>query len=99
MGKSQRDKGARAEREIVNLLKSQGVSAERVPLSGAAHYQGDGHDVTVDKKLKAEVKIRANDFARLYSWLEDNDMLFVRRDRADWLVVMPLNVWLEERDK
>ena len=99
MGKSQRDKGARAEREIVNLLKENNVSAERVPLSGAMHYQGHGHDVTVDEKLKAEVKIRANDFARLYSWLEDNDMLFVRRDRDGWLVVMPLDVWLKERKK
>jgi hypothetical protein len=38
MGKASRDKGARAEREIVASHAELGVKAERVPLSGAARY-------------------------------------------------------------
>ena len=42
-GKASRDKGANFEREIVNLHKSWGVDAERIPLSGAVkgNYSGD----------------------------------------------------------
>lgn len=36
MSRASRDKGARAEREIVHRHRELGVHAERVPLSGAA---------------------------------------------------------------
>lgn len=96
MGKSQRDKGARAEREVVSLLRSHDIPAERVPLSGAAHYQGDGHDITVASRLKAEIKIRASGFSQIYQWLGENDLLMFRRDRDRWLVVMDLETFMRE---
>ena len=45
MSKSQRDKGLRAEREIVDRHKAINVHAERYPLSGASRFRGSGHDV------------------------------------------------------
>ncbi len=42
MGKPSRDKGARRERQIVAMHEKIGVHAERVTLSGAARYQGNG---------------------------------------------------------
>jgi hypothetical protein len=33
------------------------------------------------------------DFALLERWLGDADMLFLRRDRAEPLVVLPWRVW------
>ena len=45
MGRRSRDKGARRERAIVELHTACGLRAERVPLSGAAHYRGIGADV------------------------------------------------------
>jgi hypothetical protein len=39
-----RDKGARIEREIVNAHLGLGIKPERVPLSGASPYQGNGSD-------------------------------------------------------
>jgi hypothetical protein len=45
MSKSQRDKGLRAEREIVDRHKAINVHAERFPLSGASRFRGSGHDV------------------------------------------------------
>jgi Holliday junction resolvase len=71
-----RDKGARIEREIVRLHLELGVKAERAPLSGAAHYRGNGEG-----------------FALLERWLGDADMLFLRRNRAEPLVVVPWRVW------
>lgn len=88
MGRSQRDKGARAEREFARL-----IGGERVPLSGAAggSYTGD----VVGMGLKWEVKRRADGFRELYKWLNGKDALAVRADRREWLVVMPLERFLE----
>jgi Holliday junction resolvase len=47
MSKLSRDKGARIEREIVAAHKALGIKSERVPLSGASRYQGNGSDVDV----------------------------------------------------
>lgn len=101
MSKSQRNKGVRLEREIVERHKEMGVHSERYPLSGAVHYRGSGHDVDVyalgpeAAPLVGEVKGRANGegFAVLERWLGEYDMLFLRRDRADPLVVLPWRIW------
>ncbi len=102
MGKPSRDKGARTEREIVNLHREIGVRAERVPLSGAAGgaFTGDV-DIYVrgpeDAPLVCEIKARASGegFSLIERWLSDHDALFLRRDRAEPLVVLPWRVWVE----
>jgi Holliday junction resolvase len=76
MSRLSRDKGARIEREIVTEL---GIKAERVPLSGASRYRGNGSDVDVytfgpdAAPLVCEVKARASGkgFATLERWLGD----------------------------
>ena len=101
MGKASRDKGLRRERAVVELHMKCGIHAERVPLSGASHYQGNGADVDIyargNEPLKAEVKARSESggFKTLERWLGDNDALFLWRDRATPLVVLPLHVWLD----
>ena len=100
MGKASRDKGNRAEREIVNRHKAMGVHAQRVPLSGAVGgaYSGDV-DIYVDggeeAPLVSEVKARKSGagFKTLEGWLGDNDLLFLRRDGQDPLVVLPWETW------
>jgi Holliday junction resolvase len=47
MSKASRDKGARAERELVALHAEIGIRAEKVPLSGGTGYRGNGADVDV----------------------------------------------------
>ena len=47
MSKLSRDKGARIEREIVAAHEALGIKSERVPLSGASRYQGNGSGVDV----------------------------------------------------
>jgi hypothetical protein len=96
-----RDKGARIEREIVARHLAIGIKAERVRLSGSAHYRGNGCDIDVyafgpdAAPLVGEVKARGNGegFAMLERWLGDADILFLRRDRAEPLVVVPWRVW------
>lgn len=101
MGKASRDKGLRRERAIVEIHTKSGLHAERVPLSGATRYRGNGADVDLyvrgPSPLKSEVKARGegNCFRTLERWLGTNDALFLWRDRAAPLVVLPLHVWLE----
>ena len=45
MSRPSRDKGLRAERVIVAAHGDLGIAGERVPLSGAARYRGNGADV------------------------------------------------------
>lgn len=100
MGKPSRDKGARVEREMVDRHKAIGVHAARVPLSGAAggRFSGDvdvyafGPDAA---PLVGEVKARKDGagFATLERWLGDNDLIFLRRDRAAPMVVLPWSTW------
>ena len=96
-----RRKGARIEREIVDRHKALGIHAERYPLSGASHFRGSSHDIDVyafgrdNAPLIAEVKARANGagFSTLEKWLGDYDALFLRRNGAEPLVVVPWRTW------
>ena len=100
-GARHRRKGERIEREIVDRHKALGVHAERYPLSGASQFRGSAHDVDIyaigenQAPLVAEVKARASGagFTTLEKWLGDYDALFLRRNGADPLVVLPWRLW------
>jgi hypothetical protein len=93
-GRASRQKGDRFERAIVRLLQDHGLGAERVPLSGSAggSYLGDLTVPILGRDLVVEAKARANGFARLYSWLEGRDVLIIKADRRDAIVVLPLRL-------
>jgi Holliday junction resolvase len=101
MGRASRDKGGRTERAIVNLHKELGIHAERYPLSGASRFRGLGHDTDIylfgrdQAPLVAEVKARqgGEGFVTLERWLGDFDLLFLKRNNATPLVVMPWRIW------
>lgn len=100
-GKRHRQKGNRVEREIVDAHKAMGIHAERYPLSGASRFRGSGHDIDIyargreEAPLVAEVKARKNGagFTTLETWLGEYDALFLRRNNAEPLVVVPWRVW------
>ena len=100
-GARHRRKGDRIEREIVAAHVAIGIHAERVPLSGASKYQGNGADLDVYARgreqapLCCEVKARASGagFVTLEKWLAENDALFLRRDHAEPIVVLPWRTW------
>jgi hypothetical protein len=100
-GARHRRKGARIEREIVERHKAVGVHAERYPLSGASHFRGSGHDVDLylfgcdQAPIVSEVKGRKSGagFTTLERWLSEYDALFLKRNSAPPLVVLPWRVW------
>jgi Holliday junction resolvase len=82
-GRAPKAKGSRFERAIVRQHQDHGFGAERVPLSGAAggSYSGDLTVPILGRDLVVEAKARANGCARLYSWLEDRDILILNNYR------------------
>jgi hypothetical protein len=92
VGRSQKQKGNRREREVVHLHRELGVEADRVPLSGSvAGYEGDVSIKAGDFSLMAEVKARKDDkgFKTIKEWLGPFDLLVILEDRQEPLVVMP----------
>jgi Holliday junction resolvase len=100
-GARHRRKGDRIEREIVDQHLAIGIHSERVPLSGASRYKGNGADVDVyafgrdEAPMVSEVKARKDGagFTTLEKWLGENDALFLRRNHAPPLVVLPWRTW------
>jgi hypothetical protein len=96
-GRASRQKGNRSERAIVRLLQEAGFAAERVPLSGSAggRYLGDISVPLLGLDRTVEVKVRGRGFLQLYDWLDARDILIVRADRREPLVVIPLKLAAE----
>jgi Holliday junction resolvase len=98
MGKAQRDKGYRVERELVLSHRAFGVPAERVPLSGGqgGSFTGDIRILSDEYGFLAEVKARKDGagFKQLEQWLGTNDVLFLKRNNAQPLVVVGWDAWL-----
>jgi hypothetical protein len=100
-GRRSRDKGNRVEREIVSRHTEIGIKAERYPLSGASHFRGSGNDIDIycygkdEAPIVAEVKARKNGggFVQLERWLGEFDLLALRRNNADPIIVLPWRVW------
>ena len=100
-GRRSRLKGDRIEREVVSRHAAIGIKAERYPLSGASRFRGSGHDIDIyvfgmdEGPLVAEVKSRGSGagFLTLERWLGEYDCLFLRRNGAEPMVLLPWRVW------
>lgn len=108
MGKMQRDKGARVERQMVRLFNDYGVDAERVPLSGAVQFRDTrGADIDVyfqgkdNGAMVGEVKARANGsgFKTLINWLGDADFLLLKQDHSEPWITMPFSKLMQAMGK
>jgi Holliday junction resolvase len=101
-GARHRRKGDRVEREIAARHRALGIHAERYPLSGASRFRSSGHDLDVyihgrdAAPAVAEVKSRksGSGFVTIEAWLADYDVLFLRRNNADPIVVLPWRTWV-----
>ena len=100
-GRRSRAKGDRIEREIVSRHAEIGIKAERYPLSGASRFRRAGHDIDIytfgrdEGPFVAEVKSRRSGagFVTLEKWLGRYDCLFLRRNSAEPMVLLPWRIW------
>jgi hypothetical protein len=88
-GRWSRDKGARVEGAIAKRIGARKVSRA---------YQA-GHDLELAigdyRMLRIECKARAAGFRQLYDWLNDREMLIVKADRLQPLVVLRMSLAAE----
>lgn len=90
----QRNKGARLERELVNILKKSGVPAERISPMETGHVRKG--DLLVASIWKAEVKGGSQVPKFIYNARkEGEEILFMKRDRKPWQICMDLDFFLE----
>lgn len=86
-----KQKGDRAERQIVELLRAYGLDAYRVPLSGAALGFKDDIEIRfASQTLRLESKVRQSAFKCIYRWLKGSDGLVIKADREAALIVLDL---------
>ena len=96
-GRAPRRKGHSIERALVRFLQARGFAAVRVPLSGSVggRFAGDILLPLMGRDLCVEVKARADGFRELYCWLNRRDVLIVKADRREPLVVLRLSLAAE----
>jgi Holliday junction resolvase len=92
-GRRSRNKGARAERAIVKALQAQGFMATKI--SGMYKPGADISMPLLGSDMAVEVKCRADGFRQLYDWLHRRDVLIVKSDRQEPLVVVRLSLAAE----
>jgi hypothetical protein len=97
-GSSAKRKGSAFEREVVNLLQSHGIAAEKVPLSGAV--KGGKYEADVDCPVrgvdrKLECKRWKGGFKTINKFIEGNYGLVVRDDHCEALIVLRLKDFAE----
>jgi Holliday junction resolvase len=85
-----RDKGLRFERAIVKLLQDRGLAAEKISRTGYSSADLSVPILNADRRV--ECKVRKDAFRELYRWLEASDLLIVRSDRNQPLVILPLRL-------
>jgi hypothetical protein len=92
-GRRSHDKGARTERAVARVLQANGFAAAKISRA----YQ-PGHDIVLSlngRDLCVEVKARAGGFQELYSWLSGRDLLIMKADRQEPLVILRLSLAAE----
>ena len=94
-GRRSRRKGARTERSIVNALQAKGIAAVRLSGAVGGRFAGDIVLLLMGRDLCVEVKARADGFRELYCWLNGRDVLVVKADRKEPLVIVRLSLAAE----
>jgi len=93
-----RAKGAAGERELVDELNRLGLMARRtVQYCGKS---GDAADIVISG-TELHVECKRAEHVRLYEWIEQAKRdahgrpyaVFTRRNRSEWHVVIPLELW------
>ena len=83
----------RGERAIVALLQAEGIAATKI--SGMYKTGADISMPLLGRDLDVEVKYRADGFRQLYNWLNSRDILILKADRREPLVVLRMSLVAE----
>lgn len=99
MGKRQREKGKRGEREVARKLKDHGYDARR-----GQQYCGVAGDADVIGLPGIHIEVKRVETFRLYDAMEqakhdardgEIPVVFHRKNDCNWVVVMDADQWIE----
>lgn len=99
MGKSQREKGKRGERELARRLREYGYDARR-----GQQYCGVSGDADVIGLPGVHIEVKRTERLSLYDALSQaksdarpGEMPIVahRRNNCDWVIIQPLDDWIK----
>lgn len=99
MGKSQREKGKRGERELARRLREYGYDARR-----GQQYSGANGDADVIGLPGVHIEVKRTEKLSLYDALAQaiadarpGEMPVVahRRNNCDWVIIQPLDDWIK----
>lgn len=100
-----RKKGYRHENSTAKRWRARGLKCQRMPLSGALGgvFAGDLQAVLGGQNLIIQLKSLADGWKGIYSAIRDHDLLIIKSDNKDALVVIPEALFLtlicgEEQD-
>ncbi len=91
MSRSEREKGARGEREVAAIFRAHGFDCSRTPNSGGLQVKGDLHGLPV------HVEVKRQEVARPWSWWAQADseappgvlpVVAFRRNASPWLAIV-----------
>lgn len=94
MSRAERDKGARAEREVASLFRQAGFDCNRTPNSGALRISGDLYG-----DIPAHVEVKRQETLRIPLWLRQAEadapagvlpLVAFRQNQGQWYGVLPL---------
>ena len=94
MGLKSKRKGRLVEQEVVRLARQHGLPAERTWATAQAVDSTLRRCDVLVAGHKAQVKVAADGFRKLYEVLEGVELAFLRADRRLWLVVLPAEDYL-----
>lgn len=95
MGKSQRDKGANAEREVVHILKNHGIEARRGQVF-------NGEPDIIAPALPIHLEVKRQETTKINEWMKQSEeqsrglypSVIFRRSREDWKICMKFSDFL-----
>lgn len=94
MSRSERDKGARGEREVAAIFREHGFDCDRTPNSGGLRVRGD-----LAGTVPAHVEVKRQERLQLPTWLRQArdeapegvvPVVAFRQNGDEWYAVLPL---------
>lgn len=98
MGKSQREKGKRGEREVASILRDYGYHGRR-----GQQYSGATGEADVVGLPGVHIEVKRVEKLNIYDAISqskrdaregEEPVVFHRKDNCDWLVTMPADVFM-----
>ena len=99
MGRTEREKGKRGERELAGILRNYGYHCQR-----GQQYSGANGDADVIGLPEIHIECKRVERLDLLAAMEQSKRdalpgelpaVFHRKNRSEWLVTMPLDNWME----